>query len=173
MSVSKHIQEHLKMGINYPPSASGGAGSIGTGVFASDKGDFIHTGNSNETTLKTVLIPAGDISLTGFIRIIHHWRFAGSGGNRLLRVKLNGVPVSFLSNGAPVFSTKTMTVVRNLDSGTQVFFPASSPSGLGIDTAVNGVATIDTTQDITLTFTGQLTDPSDSIELAHFTVEIN
>lgn len=131
-----------------------------------------HTGDTNETTLATVTIPAGAMGANGQIEIETLWSYTNSGNNKNFKVKFGGV--SFTNATATTTATaQTLTRIANRNSAaSQVGFVASSSNGLGTSTGSVVTANVDTSADVTLLITGSLALGSETITLESYIVKL-
>lgn len=133
-----------------------------------------HTGNTSDTALATISIPAGLMGANGIIRVTHLWSVTNNANNKTPRVWLNGLSgTAFLStNLASVQTWQGETIIRNRNSqSSQVghnagAFPFSSTTG------AIATATIDTSVAVDLVLSGILANSADTITLQGYTVEL-
>lgn len=133
-----------------------------------------HTGNTTETTLATVVIPADILQLNGQLHIRSWWSAAANNANvKTTRVKFGG---TVFSN--PVLtslrSLSYFTTIMNRNSASSQFggSPTTVATGLGSSTAVFATGAIDTSSAQNLTFTIELANGSDSVTLEAYEVEV-
>lgn len=142
-------------------------------VVASSGAEVSHTGDTSETTLDSVDIPA--IGPNGKIKIEHAWTFTGT-NSKVPRIKLSG------TGGGTYYAP---TVTTNLSAGTFTIISAanseSAQKGHCAATVVGGVGgsgaalpttTVDLSGGGTITFTGQLTDTGESIAISSYAVSV-
>lgn len=133
-----------------------------------------HTGDTNETTLATVSVPAGALGTNGILRVHSLWSVNNDASNKSTRVRLGGISGTiFMDIGLPnlaSFELVRMIWLRN-SAASQVSASAAdgSPgtSGAAVTTGV-----IDTSAAVDLVLTGQLADGTDTITLEAYTVEL-
>lgn len=129
-----------------------------------------HTGDTNETTLATIVLPAGRLGPNGVLRIRTLWSMSGT-NTKTPRVKLGAT--AFLS-AAHTTSTvaSTETTVRNQNSqSAQVAYVAGLANPYGSSTSGKSTGAIDTSSAQNITFTAQLTNSGESITLESYEIE--
>lgn len=125
-----------------------------------------HTGDTSETTLATVTLPAGAMGPNGFIEILSLWRFTSSINAKTARIKFGGTTIysnaqSTLGN---VFARDHRSIHNRNAANSQVYNAGSVPFTTGGSTAM-GTMAIDTTADVTIALTGQLASAGETIAL--------
>lgn len=131
-----------------------------------------HTGNTNETTLATIPIPAGIMSTHGVLRILPLFSSTSSANTKFYRVKLGSSTI-----WAAAFTTtrliQTLIVIRNVGAANlQHTFSDNNTIGLGALAAAATSFNENTANDLNLTITGQLNNAADVITLNGYTVEL-
>jgi hypothetical protein len=135
-----------------------------------------HTGDTNETLLKTVVIPAKLLGAKGVLRVSLVGATVGTAGNKTLRVKLGtDTPSTLTIDGAKNWSG------QGTISNTAVGAQRSSFTGIKGDappvycSAAGDIYTAGTTDtnaaDVSLTITAQLADGGDTLSCHLLTVE--
>ena len=128
-----------------------------------------HTGNTNETTLASIVIPAGAMGPNGRVRITSLWSGTNSGNNKTMRHKFGGVNY-FAQNLTTQQGWRQETEICNRNA-------ANSQAGNGNNSwgaagqAMNTSA-IETTSAVTVLVTGQLANASETISLEAYRVEV-
>ena len=134
-----------------------------------------HTGDTAETVLGTVAIPAGAIGPNGMIRVTTLWSVTNSANNKVLRARLGGI------GGTQFFSTTQTTVatyndpvrlIQNRNSQSSQIGRGASTTGAG-STAAVVTGTIDTSAAQDLVFTGTLANSGETVTLESFLVELS
>lgn len=135
-----------------------------------------NTGNTVETTVATVTIPAGAMGANGILRITSLWSFSPNNGNtKTPRVRLNGLAGTiYLGTAtASVVSAHFPTIIRNRNAtNSQIGYVANTPTQFGTNNAALVTSAIDTTASVDIVFTGQLATGTDTITLESYLVEI-
>jgi hypothetical protein len=153
---------------------SGFFGPVQTRVLASSGVAVSHTGNTNETTLATVAIPAGLMGLNGTLRIDCLWSVTNSGNNKTTRFRLGGL------SGTAYFSLASTTVAsvrgfRNIQNrGSAASQISEWSGGLGPGSTASAVTTgtVNTAVAQDLVFTAQLASAGETITLERYIVEL-
>lgn len=162
------IASALAAGINFADMLDAAQNSYR--VIAKSNVAVSHTGNTNDTTLATVTVPAGAMGANGRLRITSLWSTTNNANNKTGRVKFGGTTYtsSVIANNA---SYRTQTEVSNRNAtNSQVGYPGGS--GLGGSTAVVVTTAVDTTAEVTVLLTGQLASGADTITLESYVVEL-
>lgn len=174
------LRTHVARDNHYISSGAGRISSSGTRITGGWTGHerviackavaASHTGNTSETTLATVVVPAGVMGANGALMITALWEVTNDASVKTVRVKFDGTAFTTLTPTS-VATTQSCTIIRNITAGTQVGHHASS-SGFGNVANVPTTASIDTTLAKNITFTGQLADGTDTVTLHGYTVEL-
>lgn len=132
-----------------------------------------HTGDTDETVLATVTIPAGAMGLNGIIVFNALFSNNNSGNNKISRVRFSGI------SGTVYSSTTQTTSLSNRHVSGRIANRNAANSQVGHSNSTNFVAavaaatsTADTTAATTLVFTGQLANAADTITLESYSVEL-
>jgi hypothetical protein len=128
-----------------------------------------HTGDTNEATLASITIPAGTIGNNGQLTIETQWTWTNNANNKTPRVKLGGSTIYGLAHTATAgLSTRHRIANRNA-ANNQVSINAASDNFYG-GSAAAATYSVDTSQDVTLTITGQCANAADTITLESYQV---
>lgn len=146
-------------------------------IVKADSADTVmHTGDLIETTLKSYTIPGGTICTNGSIRIKATGVSRGNGGNKIYRLRLDGIEI-----GQFVVSAGVVDRPWFLDAACHNLFAENSQvwsylwTGQLFNDFMNTqiMTAIDTSIDKILAITGRIiTDISDEIEIRELTIEI-
>jgi hypothetical protein len=134
-----------------------------------------HTGNTTETILATVTIPAGAIGPNGTVEIVTLWSYTNSANNKTWRIRLGGIGGTQV---ALITRTTTATdgdlrVIRNRNSASsQVFYRNTLGFGIGVGSATPSTGTVNTANAQDLVFTAELANSGETITLEGYTVKI-
>jgi hypothetical protein len=158
-------------------TARGGAANLGVWhILAASAVAVPHTGNTNETALATIAIPAGAIGANGVVRITTSWIVTTSGNNKIMRVRMNGISGTILQTTTQTtnISTQLLTHIknRNSQSSQTTGFTQTSTAPYGASTAAVATAAIDTSAAVDLVLSGQLADGGDTVTLDSYMVEL-
>lgn len=159
----------------YPNPTVATVGGRQVGVVLAQSGVAVsHTGDTNETVLATVAIPAGLLGANGRIEIVALWSITNSANNKIARIRfgtsgsgLGGTQVSTTTQTTSA-TIGTLTIINNRNSASsQVATPQMVFAGSGITAAV---AVIDTANASEINLTGQLALGSETITLEAYQV---
>jgi hypothetical protein len=144
-----------------------------------------HTGDTNETALATVAVPAGLMGTTGVLRVTSLWSLTSSENAKVLRARLGGMSgTEFLAvqlTSSATYRDQRQIANRN-SASSQVGGPAGNSllplesfgpgGGWGAAAAAVVTAAIDTTVNQNLVLTGQLADAGETVALEAYLVEL-
>jgi len=147
---------------------------IRTKVLASSAVAVSHTGNTDETILATVTIPAGLMGLNGVLRIDYLWSVTNSGNNKTVRARLGGIGgTAFLSlANTTVASVRGFRNIQNRGSASSQISEWSDGLGPGSTASAVTTGTVDTAAAQDLVFTAQLASAAETITLERYLVEL-
>lgn len=159
---------------------SNGAMQIANGktvpyVLAQGHVGYAHTGNTNETALATISIPAGAIGPNGFARVTTLWKYTNSGNTKTLRVRLGGVSgtVFFGLGVTTTNALQNIQIIRNRGAANSQVSMTNSISGVfGTSAADPSTGAVDTASAQDLVISGQLANSGETITLESYIVEI-
>ncbi len=130
------------------------------------------TGTTVETTMATLTIPGGLLGKTGALRITAFVDMNSNANAKTLRTKFNATTIRTES----LASQRTgclMAIIRNRNSeAAQMAYNPANAGVAGLSSATMGTAAVDTTQDVTLSITGQLGVGTDTLILEGWFVEV-
>jgi hypothetical protein len=132
-----------------------------------------HTGNTDETALATVTIPAGAMGANGRIRVEALWSYPNSANNKTCRVRFGGLAGTAIHSAVNTASLayKAMTEGGNRNAAnSQVWPPSTLNVGASGGAPVTGA--IDTAAAVSLVITGQLASAAETIVLESYLVEL-
>jgi hypothetical protein len=135
-----------------------------------------HTGNTDETALATVTLPASAMGANGRVFVVTHWTVTNSVNNKTLRVRLGGI------GGTAHLAFVATTVASHRDereicnrgvANSQVGFAATAAGG-GWGQTAGAVITgaIDTAAATTIVISGQLASAGETITLEAYRIEV-
>lgn len=136
-----------------------------------------HTGNTTETILKTIAIPADTLGANGLLKIRASGTITSSANNKTIRFRLGGISGDVLAS-ALVYTTNA-TWFAEID--VQARNSTSSQKAMGwtnrgtdglLTRAGPTTTTRDTTTALDLVITGELASAGESISVDDYTVEI-
>lgn len=131
-----------------------------------------HTGDTSETTLATIAIPAGAMGANGRLVVDTIWQVTASTNAKTIRVRYNATAFgSGAISTAGVDSVVMRTIIANANSeSAQVGGPSNFPDSFGLTSANVVTSAHDTTGALNLTITAQLADSGETITLLHYSV---
>lgn len=153
--------------------AGGGiAGLKSSGVLAQSAVPASMTGTLTETTLATVVIPAGKLSGNGALRIRSYWSVPNNANSKTLQISLGSSANRVLNFGVSASNTFVGDnfILNRQTQIAQITRPVASGPGAGSG-AFTSMA-VDLTQMQSLIFSGTLAVATDTITLEGYTVEI-
>lgn len=133
-----------------------------------------HTGNTNETVLKTITVPAGAMGPNGILRILSVWAFSGT-NTKTARVRFNGIGGTVYAAQAPTTQVSALleTIISNRNAAnSQVGAGSGGTGGFGIQAGALITSAIDTTGAVDIVLTGQLTNTGETISVEAYHVEL-
>ena len=135
-----------------------------------------HTGDTNETILATIAVPANAIGRNGRLAISAVWSYTNSGNNKLLKIRF-GASGSGLSGTAFLQSTATtstvmaaLTSLANRNAASSQVGGASGSTPFGQSSGTPVTMAIDTTAATEINITGQLALATETITLESYQV---
>lgn len=136
-----------------------------------------HTGDTSETTLATVTIPANALGPNGRIRWRAHYGYTNSANNKTPRVRWGGASGT-IAMSATLTTTAQITwqgeIANRNNAAVQVYTinPGAATGGWGSSNSATGTDTKDTTGTVDIVFSGQLANAGETITLESYEVEI-
>jgi hypothetical protein len=136
-----------------------------------------HTGDTNETIVRTITIDAGSMGANGQI----HGQFwiaaaANNGNIKTVRVRWGGISGTVVSQHvltSLVSRNFLFSVMNQNNASAQLLgMPITTAGGLGTSTGSMPTATLDTTAAVDLVVTVELADSSDTVNLRAGIVEL-
>lgn len=156
----------------YPPrGGSGESGLKPSGVLAQSGVASSISGSTAETTLAIVVVPANTIGVNGCLRIHTQWTYSSNTNTKHIGGYFGLAKIIQLA-GSTQASVTFLRSIRNRNSLTTQVMESLGSSGASTSAGSSTVLQVDTTQDQTLAFTARLTDPTDTVTLEAYTVEI-
>lgn len=128
-----------------------------------------HTGDTVETTLATITIPAGAMGANGRVIIHSMWSCTNpSGANtKTMRVKFGGTSIATTTSTAAVQQPMMTTVANRGSASSQVGTPST---GFASSSSAIPTPAIDTTAAVDITFTGICANAADTVTLESYQV---
>lgn len=130
-----------------------------------------HTGDTNETVLATISVPANSMGPNGELLVDMLWRYVGTANTKPMRIRQTNVSGTVLwqfTAANTQLSGRMTALIVNRGAIDSQYSTGIANAGFGT-TANDLVSTsIDTTAVLTLVITGALTNGSDSIALESY-----
>lgn len=137
------------------------------------------TGSTTESTLASVLVPAGCMGANGCLRIRHLWSNNNDASNKTRRIRfgsandLNGTQFSSITVTTQLSHYNTHEIHNRNSQSSQIgIVPVSATGGPGGFSGSPVTSSVDTSQDTYLIFSGELADGTDNITLEMYDVEV-
>lgn len=133
-----------------------------------------HTGDTAETALSTVTVPAGAMGANGILIITTLWTITGNANIKTARVRFGGAggPIYMAITGTASPSGRMLTHLQNRNNvASQVGNPTNS-AGYGFVTNAAATSAVDTSLAADIVITGQLANAADTITLEAYFIEI-
>lgn len=133
-----------------------------------------HTGNTTETTLATITIPAGAMGPNGRVTIITDWITTNNANTKTVKIKFAGTSYLNYTGLTSAGSGRFITIVRNVNSAaSQKSLNSSYLTFITSSSTANITSSADTSaSDTTILITGQLAVGSDTMTLDGYSVEV-
>lgn len=142
----------------------------GLAIVARVSSQTSHTGDTNETTLKTFTVPANTIGINGHLRITILVGGSGTNDTKTIRMKFGGTTfMTAVSVSANISGRFVIDIYNRGAANSQVGAVVSN----GFSSTAIVTAAIDTTLAKDIVITGQLANGSDAVSVEAYTVEIN
>lgn len=135
-------------------------------------GQLSSTGTTNEVTLATVVIPAGLLGKNGQLEVQTLWKYTNNANTKTLRVRFGGTSILVISATATQTQQAHARVANANSESSQVCFSPTNTSGFAATSADVTTMSVDTAQAVSLTFTAQLANAADTIELRSYIVRV-
>lgn len=131
-----------------------------------------HTGNTDETVLLTVTVPALDIN--SYMDLCSLWSYTNNGNTKTLRIRLGGVGGTALMQYAATTTASLTDIGRKiLNRGATNLQVSHVLNGFGsISAGAAATSAIETNAGTTLVFTVQLASAADTASLEYATVNL-
>lgn len=130
-----------------------------------------HTGDTNETTLATITIPAGAMGANGSVEIICNWTYTSSANAKRLRIRFGGTAL-FDSSPTNTSTFRSFTIIANRNSASSQVGSAASHGVFGSVASASVTSAIDTTAAVDITITATHSLASEIIRLESYIVKL-
>lgn len=142
------------------------------GLIAKSGAAVSHTGNTTETTLVTIPIPANTLGANGVLFVTTMWTNTSSANVKTSRVKLGGITIG--SAAATVVTTirmdTTLFALNATNSQSTVSFASRGSDAILVQNAQ--LSAVDMTVDQSLVITAQLSLGTETMTLIGYLVEV-
>lgn len=129
------------------------------------------TGTLTETVLGTITVPAGAIGPNGQVEINAHFSVTNSANTKTVRVKFGGTTFFSLNLSASAAIQAYSRICNRNSAASQIAYGGTN--GFGTTTTANATGTVDTSGEVTIQLTGQLTNTGETITLESYTVVVS
>lgn len=134
-----------------------------------------HTGNTNETALATVALPAGSMGANGLLRVTSLFTVTNSANNKTLRTRLGGISGTAFQSLTLTTNETNMSqrLIQNRNSQSSQVGSAAAVGG-SFGNSSNSVVTgaIDTASAQDVVISGQLANSGETITLQSYLIEL-
>lgn len=133
-----------------------------------------HTGDTNETTLATITVPAGAMGPNGFITVRTQWSYTNSANTKTLRVKFGGTTLIAPAPTTTASLRQSIEIFNRDSASSQMITPNSTntASAYGATTTAVGTAAINTANAADIVLTAQLANSGETATLESYVVEL-
>jgi len=145
------------------------------GIIAASSVISTHTGNTSETTLATITVPAGAMGPNGILRITTLWSLTNNANNKTCRVRFSGASgTQFVAAVLPsAQSAQNICIIRNRNSASsQVGHTSGTFNSYNFNTGAITTASVDTSVATTIVISVQLASGTDTASLESYIVEL-
>lgn len=136
-----------------------------------------HTGDTSETILATITVPA--IPAGAFLRLSAQFSFVGTAGTKTQKLYygasgsgVGGTLYATAANAATILSNQAIFYIQNITTATQSGVSATNANGLGGTTLALITSTVTTTVATELNITGTLANAGDTFTLRSYVLEV-
>ncbi len=132
-----------------------------------------HTGDTSETVLATIPVPAGALGPNGALRVTSHWSFTNSANAKTLRVRLGGIGgASFLASThtSAAGGVYQRTIQNRNSPSAQISYQHNN--GNSFSTGSMNTTAVDTSAAQDLVLTATLANAGETIALESWMVEL-
>lgn len=132
-----------------------------------------NTGNTTETTLATISVPANSMGANGILRITTLFGYSGGAGTWTPRIKFNGT--TFFESAAfatTILLARQIAQIANRNATNSQVGTSTGMSNQLVGTVAVATSAHDTTTSLNITITGQLANAGDTVTLHSYLVEL-
>lgn len=163
--------------ISLDPSLSLSGGVLKSSVLIAQSAAAVTlTGTTTETTMATVTVPANVMGANGRIEIDVAWSHTNNANNKTEKVKFGGTSYSNVVTTTSSTNNQKLFIANrnatNSQTGQQAGGVGTTASPYGLGSVSYVTSAIDTTSAVSITFTGQLANTTDTIVLESYSVKL-
>jgi hypothetical protein len=144
----------------------------GYDVFAQSAVASSHTGNTTETTLGTINVPARAMGANGRLRITALFSYTNSANVKTLRFRFGGVIAAIGTQTTTNIYRAQIEIANRNSVSSQIVSFAGTGAGWGSNTFGSTSLTVDTDDNAAISITGQLASSGETVTLESYTVEL-
>lgn len=141
-------------------------------IFAKSAVAVSHTGNTNETTLRTLTLPGGLLGKNDSVEVVTRWSYTNSANNKTVRVRFGGTSMYGVNATTTAAAPHTCTISNRNATNSQIANPGTTTGGWGVTSNAMVTSAIDTTADVPLLIQGTLASAAETITLEEYIVTI-
>ncbi len=128
-----------------------------------------HTGDTTETTVATITIPAGRMGANGYLEVYCLWSATNNANSKTGRVKLGGSVLTAYSPTGNATCHGVARIFNRNSQSSQVCFPLGNAQSSG---SAASTSAVDTSAAVTLTLTVELANAGDTMTLEAYSVRV-
>jgi hypothetical protein len=151
--------------------------NLGTWWIAGQSGaSASHTGDTTETTLATITIPANSLGNNGSIRITTFWTYTSSANNKNFKIRYSGASgTQYLQLSATATSTlQTQQTITNANAtNSQIGWASNGLNPFTTSSSATITSAVDTTASTTVVISCLLSNTGETITLNRYLVEVS
>jgi hypothetical protein len=134
-----------------------------------------HTGNTDETVLATITVPAGAMGANGVVRVVAQYEMTSSANTKTTRMRADGISGTVfrtLAHTTTAGYRDHMQIANRNATNSQVGHSSGTSGGSGTSASANVTAAIDTTAAFDIVITVQLTNTGETMTLNSYLAEV-
>ncbi len=142
-------------------------------ILAASAAASSHTGDTNETTLATITVPANALGANGYVVIESLWTVTNSANNKIVRTKFGATTMMSATFTTQATYNNLVRISNRNATNSQVSSTTTvGAGGWGQSTSATNTAAIDTTASVSVTLTGQLANTGETITLESYVARL-
>jgi hypothetical protein len=131
-----------------------------------------HTGNTSETTVATIAIPAYRMGANGRLRVTAHYSYPNNANNKITRTRFGGLQMVATTNTTTLQQRVQCEIANRNSHASQIVSVPGVAAGFGNSTSAVLTQAVNTASNQNITLTVQLGDAADTIVLESYVVEL-